>query len=451
VYPRADWEQRWTAFEERTGSTATPFETLHRRKDGSVFPVEVLSQHLQLTEGSLHVAYVREIAERNRLQSQLRQAQKMESVGRLAGGVAHDFNNLLTAITANIELALLDLRPSDPLHELLGEVHRAADSAANLTRQLLAFSRKQVIAPRVVNLNDIVGDLQRMLKRLLGEDIDLRVRLDPALWQVRVDPGQMEQILVNLAINARDAMPQGGVLTLETGNSRLDEEYARTRSYVVPGEYVMIGVRDEGTGMSEEVKAHLFEPFFTTKAHGKGTGLGLAMVYGAVKQNQGSIEVESAPGEGATFRIYLPRVDAAPEPLPTRGPARLPGGTETIIVVEDDDKVRAVVVGLLSRLGYTVHAHGSGAEALATLRGGDLRGPLHLLITDIVLPGMNGRKLALEVTALRPEIRVLYTSGYSESVVIDQGVLDPGIEYLSKPYSIEELARRVREVLDSAT
>jgi len=448
VYPRADWGQRWAGFEERTGSSAMPFETLHRRKDGSVFPVEVLSQHLQLIEGSLHVAYVREIAERNRLQSELRQAQKMESVGRLAGGVAHDFNNLLTAITGNIELALLDLRPSDPLHELLSEVHRAADSAANLTRQLLAFSRKQVIAPRVVNLNHIVGELQRMLKRLLGEDIDLRVRLDPALWQVRVDPGQMEQILVNLAINARDAMPQGGVLTLETDNSRLDGEYARTRSYVVPGEYVMLAVRDEGIGMSEEVKAHLFEPFFTTKEHGKGTGLGLAMVYGAVKQNQGSIEVESAPGQGATFRIYLPRVDAAPEPLPPPGPARLPGGTETILVVEDDDKVRAVVVGQLSRLGYRVHAFGSGAETLGALR--ELRGPLRLLITDIVLPGMNGRELALEVTSLRPEIRVLYTSGYSESVVINQGVLDPGIEFLSKPYSIEQLARRVREVLDSA-
>ena len=448
VHSREDWERSWRNPEERRDPSAAPMRTMHRRKDGTIFPVEVQAQHLQLTDGALKVAYVREISERDRLEAQLRQAQKMESVGRLAGGVAHDFNNLLTAISGNVELALLDLRPSDPLHELLVEVHRAADSAANLTRQLLAFSRKQVIDPRVVNLNGIVDELQRMLKRLMREDVDVHVKLDPALWHTRVDRGQLEQILINLAVNARDAMPNGGRLTLETGNAVLDEEYARTRSYVAPGEYVRLAVSDDGTGMGEEAKAHLFEPFFTTKEHGKGTGLGLAMVYGAVKQNRGSIEVESEPGKGATFRIYLPRVVAATDPLPVPSPTtRLSTGTETILLVEDDEKVRAVAVGLLTRQGYTVHAFSCGDEALTALPA--LRGRLALLITDVVLPGLNGRILAQQVRALQPEIKVLYTSGYSENVVIHHGVLDPGIEFIPKPYSIELLARRVREVLDA--
>jgi signal transduction histidine kinase/CheY-like chemotaxis protein len=446
VYPRSDWERRWTDFEERREPNTAPFETVHRRKDGSTFPVEVLPQHLHLAEGSLDVAYVRDITERNRLEGQLRHAQRMESVGRLAGGVAHDFNNLLTAISGHVELALLDLRPSDPLHELLTEVHRAAESAADLTRGLLAFSRKQVIDPRVVNLNGIVDGLQRMLKRLLREDVDLQVVLDPALWQTRVDRGQLEQILVNLAVNARDAMPNGGKLTIETANITLDAEYARTHPYVSAGDYVMLAVSDEGTGMSEEAKAHLFEPFFTTKELGKGTGLGLAMVYGAVKQNRGSIEVYSELGHGTTIKVYLPRVDAPEEPLPAVSPTRLPHGTETIMLVEDEAYVRAVAVQLLTRQGYTVHAFASGAEALRALPG--MPGPLHLLITDLVLPGMNGRVLAQRVTAIRPDIKVLYTSGYSQNVVIHHGVLDPGIEFIPKPYSIELLAQRVREVLD---
>jgi PAS domain S-box-containing protein len=448
VHSREDWERSWRNIEERRDPNAAPLRTMHRRKDGTLFPVEVQAQQLELTEGAIKVAYVREITERDRLEAQLRQAQKMESVGRLAGGVAHDFNNLLTAISGNVELALLDLRPADPLYELLVEVHRAADSAANLTRQLLAFSRKQVIDPRIVNLNGIVDELQKMLKRLMREDVDVHVRLDPVLWQTRVDRGQLEQVLVNLAVNARDAMPNGGTLTLETGNATLDEEYTRTRSYVVPGEYVMLAVTDNGTGMDEEAKAHLFEPFFTTKEHGKGTGLGLAMVYGAVKQNRGSIEVESEPGKGTTFRIYLPRVVAGPDPLPVPSPTmRLPTGTETILLVEDEEKVRAVAVGLLRRLGYTVLAASSASEALSSVR--DLTGPLHLLVTDVVLPGMNGRILAQQVEALRPGTRVLYTSGYSEDVVIHHGVLDPGIEFVPKPYSIDLLARRVREVLEA--
>jgi PAS domain S-box-containing protein len=448
VHSREEWERSWRNLEEQRDPNATPLRTMHRRRDGTLFPVEVQAQHLELSDGAIKVAYVREITERDRLEAQLRQAQKMESVGRLAGGVAHDFNNLLTAISGNVELALLDLRPADPLYELLIEVHRAADSAANLTRQLLAFSRKQVIDPRVVNLNGIVDELQKMLKRLMREDVDVHVRLDPGLWQTKVDRGQLEQVLVNLAVNARDAMPHGGTLTLETGNATLDEAYTRTRSYVIPGEYVMLAVTDTGTGMDEQAKAHLFEPFFTTKEHGKGTGLGLAMVYGAVKQNRGSIEVESEPGRGTTFRIYLPRVVAAPDPLPVPSPTmRLPGGTETILLVEDEEKVRAVAVGLLRRLGYTVIASSCATEALSAVR--ELTGPLHLLVTDVVLPGMNGRILAQQVEALRPGTKVLYTSGYSEDVVIHHGVLDPGIEFVPKPYSIDLLARRVREVLDA--
>ena len=423
-------------------------EFVARRKDGSMFDALLSAGAVTDAGGKLisMIGAFLDVTERNRLEAQLRQAQKMESVGRLAGGVAHDFNNLLTAITAQVELALLDVRPADPLFEVLNDVHRAADSAANLTRQLLAFSRKQVIDPRILNLNDIVAELQKMLQRLLREDIDLRVTLDPAVGQARVDQGQMEQILVNLAINARDAMPNGGKLTLETANVTLDEAYARGHPHVVPGEYVMLAVSDEGTGMSEEVKAHLFEPFFTTKGQGQGTGLGLAMVYGAVKQNGGSIEVYSEAGYGTTFKLFLPRVLAVPETHPTPPAAGLQTGTESILLVEDEEKVRAVAVRLLGRLGYTVHPFANGAEVLRALPGMTM--PLHLLMTDVVLPGMNGRILAQKVKALRPEIRILYTSGYSENVVIHQGVLDKGIEFIPKPYSIQLLARRVREVLD---
>ncbi|HXI20305.1 MAG TPA: PAS domain S-box protein, partial [Gemmatimonadales bacterium] len=304
VYPRAEWDRRWAEFDQRPGQGTIQIETLHRRKDGTLIPVEVLGQRLDLKGSSLHVSYVRDLTERRRLEAQLRQAQRMESVGRLAGGVAHDFNNLLTAIGGSIELALLDLRPSDPVYELLTDVQRAAASATNLTRQLLAFSRKQVIDPRVVNLNAVIEELQKMLRRLVGEDIALQVVLDPALGQVRVDQGQLEQILVNLVLNARDAMPGGGRLTLETANVTLDAEYVRTHPHVEAGDFVMLAVADEGTGIGADAMAHLFEPFFTTKAAGRGTGLGLAVVYGAVKQNHGSIEVYSEPDHGTVFKLY---------------------------------------------------------------------------------------------------------------------------------------------------
>jgi PAS domain S-box-containing protein len=387
--------------------------------------------------------------ENAKLAASLRQAQKMESIGRLAGGVAHDFNNLLTVISGNVSFAMMDLQRQDPLYESMNEISRAVDSAATLTRQLLAFSRKQVIDPRVLNLNTLVERLQKMLTRLLGEDIELRAVLSESLGQVRVDPGQVEQVIVNLAVNARDAMPDGGSLTLETANVTLDEAFCRDRGLGQPGEFVMLSVADSGCGMDEETKSHLFEPFFTTKEQGKGTGLGLATVYGVVTQNKGAVDVSSEPDRGTCFKIYLPRVDAEPENLQNTQLTRLPRGGETIILVEDEDMVREVAVRLLKRQGYRVHAYANGGEAM--MAAGELREDFHLLITDVVMPGINGRVLAKNLQALRPAMKVLFTSGYTGDVIVHHGMLEQGIEFISKPYTLEQLAKRVREVLDSAT
>jgi PAS domain S-box-containing protein len=385
--------------------------------------------------------------ENAKLAASLRQAQKMESIGRLAGGVAHDFNNLLTVISGNVSFAMMDLQRQDPLYESMNEISRAVDSAATLTRQLLAFSRKQVIDPRVLNLNTLVERLQKMLTRLLGEDIELRAVLSESLGQVRVDPGQVEQVIVNLAVNARDAMPDGGSLTLETANVTLDQAFCRDRSLSQPGEFVMLAVSDNGCGMDEETKSHLFEPFFTTKEQGKGTGLGLATVYGVVTQNKGAIDVYSEPNRGTSFKIYLPRVEAAPETLQSNELTRLPRGGETIILVEDEDMVREVAVRLLKRQGYRVHAYANGGEAM--MAATELREEFHLLITDVVMPGINGRVLAKNLQALRPAMKVLFTSGYTGDVIIHHGMLEQGTEFISKPYTLEQLAKRVREVLNS--
>jgi PAS domain S-box-containing protein len=384
--------------------------------------------------------------ENARLAASLRQAQKMESIGRLAGGVAHDFNNLLTVISGNVSLALMELQPQDPLQEPMGEIGKAVESAANLTRQLLAFSRKQVIDPRVVNLNTVVERLHKLLRRVLGEDIELRIALSDDLGQVRIDPGQLEQIIVNLAVNARDAMPDGGKLTLETANIRLDESYCREHIHVQPGEFILLAVSDNGTGIEDDAKAHLFEPFFTTKEQGKGTGLGLAMVYGAVTQHKGTIEVYSELGRGTTFKVYLPRVDEQPEHLRDGPKSRIPRGHETILLVEDEAMVRDLAAKLLKRQGYRVHAFANGAEAL--LAAGEMNDPIHLLITDVVMPGINGRALADNLVALRPTMKVLFTSGYTGDVIVYHGMLERGVEFVAKPYSLEQLAERVREVLD---
>jgi two-component system, cell cycle sensor histidine kinase and response regulator CckA len=384
--------------------------------------------------------------ERRRLEAQLARSQKLESIGRLAGGVAHDFNNLLTAILGGVSLALGDLSERDPLRENLLDVQHAAESATGLTRQLLAFSRRQPAAPRVVDLNEIIRDSQRMLRRLIGEDVDLAFTPGAGLGAVLIDPGQVEQVLVNLCVNARDAMPEGGRLGIETSVRVLDDEYCALHPGMPPGPCVVLAVSDSGTGMTPEVKEHLFEPFYTTKPAGQGTGLGLATVFGIVKQNHGSIEVYSEPGMGSTFRLYLPRVDARPQPL-DRGPQRAsPRGTETVFVVEDEPIVRSLAVRVLSRQGYAVHAFPSGGEALMAIKG--TTEAVHLLVTDVVLPGVNGRVLAQDMRALRPGLRVLFTSGYTEDIIAHHGVLERGIDFIGKPYTPSELAAKVRAVLD---
>jgi two-component system cell cycle sensor histidine kinase/response regulator CckA len=393
------------------------------------------------------VVNCRDVTDRTRMEMQFVQAQKMESIGRLAGGIAHDFNNLLTAIKGNLELALTDVRPDDPLFEFLTGADKGADSATSLTRQLLAFSRKQVIAPRVINLNDVVARVRTLLARLIGEDIRLEEFTARDLAAVRLDPSQAEQILINMAVNARDAMPRGGRLTIETSNVDLDEEYFRSHPYVTPGRYVMLAVSDTGSGMSAEVQANLFEPFFTTKEAGRGTGLGLAMVYGAVKQNGGYIEVYSEPEHGATFKIYLPVVNELAEPAPEPRDDLRPRGKETILLVEDDERVRVVASRMLERLGYTVHAFADGPSAISAVERMPEVPPL--LITDVVMPAMNGQILTQQLIALRPSLKVLFTSGYTANVIVHHGVLEEGIEFLAKPYSLDQLARRVRDVLDA--
>ena len=391
----------------------------------------------------------RDVTERVQLEQQLRQAQKMEAVGRLAGGIAHDFNNILTAITGYADLLLEDLGPTDPRRQDADEIHKAADRAAGLTRQLLAFSRQQVLQPTVLEVNALVSDLEKMLRRLLGEDIELSTRLAPTTGRVKADPGQLEQVIMNLAVNSRDAMPNGGKLTLETGNVDLDERYAADHYPARAGPYVLIAVSDTGTGMSEETQAHMFEPFFTTKEKGKGTGLGLATVYGIVKQSGGFIWVYSEIGHGTTFKLYLPRVEELAERAsgPATAPARPARGSETVLVVEDEAPVRSVARQVLERQGYTV-LEAPSAEAALDLAT-RYSGVIHLLLTDVVMPGLNGRELAARLSSVRPGARVIFMSGYTDEAVTRHGVLDPGAAYVQKPFTPEAIARKVREVLDT--
>jgi signal transduction histidine kinase len=384
--------------------------------------------------------------ERRKLTEQLQHAMKMEAVGRLAGGVAHDFNNLLTAIKGSISLALLDLEPNCAIADVLGEANKAADSAATLTRRLLAFSRKQPIEPQTINLNELISHMQQMLVRLIREDIELRTNFAEDLGSVLADQGQMEQILLNLVVNARDAMPAGGRLLLETFNIELDEEYQKMHPHTPVGRFVSLSVTDTGCGMTPEVKEHVFEPFFTTKAQGCGTGLGLATIYGAVRQAGGSIEVYSEVGVGTTFKIYLPRTDAVPERVvgtPSWG--IMPGGNETVLLVEDDEVLRELTSKFLARLGYEVLTAPDGLVGLELARS--YEGVIDLLLTDLVLPGINGRELSERIADLRPETKVLFTSGYTDDMIIRQEESASSFHFIGKPFALRAMANKLREVL----
>jgi two-component system, cell cycle sensor histidine kinase and response regulator CckA len=430
-----------------------PHEIQMERPDGSLLTAETHGRDVVYLGKRARLILMRDVGqqkaaevERARLEASLRQAQKVESIGRLAGGIAHDFNNLLTVIVGDATLALSAL-PEGEVHDLVADVKVAGESAAKLTRQLLAFSRKQLIEPRVVELKDVIPGIVSMLRRLLGEDVELQVRLEEELGRVRIDPGQLEQVLVNLALNARDAMPRGGRLSITVSDVVLDEGFTRRHPPVRPGRFVQLAVADDGAGLTDEVKAHLFEPFFTTKGPGHGTGLGLPMVYGVVTQNGGVIEVSSKFGHGTTVQIYLPRADEAAEAVPPAAPGKKPSRGETILLVEDNDLVRSFAERLLRREGYQVCSFSGGPEALAALE--EIPARLDLIVTDVVMPAMNGRSVAERVCAVRPDARVLFTSGYTPDVIVQHGVLEKGVEFLAKPYSEENLLRRVREVLEA--
>lgn len=394
-----------------------------------------------------YVGQVQDITDRKHLEEQYRQAQKMEAIGTLAGGVAHDFNNLLTVIVGYSEVYLGTLRPGDPLRMPLTEIKKAGDRATGLTRQLLAFSRKQVLQPAVLDLNTILADMAKMLNRLIGEDIALTILPSPDLWRVKADPGQMEQVMMNIVINARDAMPLGGKLLLETKNVVIDEGYLQTHTQLLAGQYVLLAITDTGTGMDAATKARIFEPFFTTKGPTKGTGLGLATVYGIVKQSGGQIEVYSEVGQGTTFKIYLPRDksgEAANSVARVFTPLR--GGSETILLVEDEEGIRTLAKAVLQRYGYTVIEARNGGEAFMFCEAHAK--PIALLLTDVVMPNMSGRQLSERLVAFQPDMKTLYMSGYTDDAIVQHGVLDPGTPFLQKPFSPEILARKVREILD---
>lgn len=390
-----------------------------------------------------------DVTERLKLEGQLRQAQKMEAIGHLASGVAHDFNNLLTIICGYSELLFHQTPSYDSKRNYVAEIREAGERGAGLTRQLLAFSRQSVLAPRVLDLNEVVRDNERMLRRLIGEDIELTAILESSLMPVRVDPGQVSQVIMNLAVNARDAMPMGGKLTIETANIRLDEAFSDMHPEVQPGQYILLAMTDTGCGMSAEVQNHLFEPFFTTKAAGKGTGLGLATVYGIVKQSEGFIYVYSEAGRGTTFKTFFPvaKSDVSTGRSEQRMRATFPG-TETILVVEDEDAVRTMIGLILRQAGYQVLEANRAAEAIQ--QSTEHSEAIHLLITDVVMPDMGGRQLAERLQQLRPEIKVLYTSGYTDDAVVRHGILQADVAFLQKPFSVSTLTSKVREVLGAA-
>jgi two-component system, cell cycle sensor histidine kinase and response regulator CckA len=435
----------------RSLETGTKFEQLEarvRHRDGSWRTLSFIGRPLPPETGMKGlIINARDLTDHQRLEAQLRVSQKMEGIGRLAGGIAHDFNNLLTAILGYSELMEAQLPDDENLRSSLREIQHAGERAAALTRQLLAFSRRQVLQPKLLDLNEVVSEVEKLLRRLIGEDVKLVTRLHPGLEHIKADPGQLEQVLMNLAVNARDAMPEGGTLTIETANAQLDARFAAGHPGARSGEYTALKVADTGIGMSEDVRSHAFEPFFTTKEQGKGTGLGLATAYGIVKQSDGYITVESEPGRGTTFRIYFPRAAGAATPsgLGERPPLS-PRGAETILLVEDEPGVRRLSRSILEAQGYTVLEAASGDEALGVARS--YAGEIHMVTTDVVMPGMSGRVLWDQLRLLRPAARVLFMSGYTDDAIAKHGVLEPGIAFLQKPFTPFSLAQKVREVLD---
>ena len=425
------------------------YEMIGTRKDGRKLILEVAGRTVQVGGRTERISAIRDLTEKRHLEAQFRQAQKMEAVGRLAGGVAHDFNNLLTVILSYTGMLMDGVSPQDPRADDLEQIRKAALAAASLTRQLLAFSRQQVIEPRLINLNDIVSSSEKMLGRLIGEDVALKTIYSTGPLTVRIDPGQVEQVIMNLVVNARDSMPVGGKLTIETANVILDAEYALDHCPSIPGRYAMLAVSDSGCGMDEETRAKIFEPFFTTKEMGRGTGLGLATVYGIVKQSDGFIWVYSEVGQGTTFKIYLPLLDKPPGDAGVEHESEVAAtGTETILLAEDAAAVRLAAREILERFGYTVLEAPNGAVALHTAKH---EGQIDLLLTDVVMPEMSGRELADRFTGLRPETKVLFMSGYTDDAIVRHGLLRANIAYLQKPFSPDALARKVREVLDSPT
>ncbi|PWU03445.1 MAG: hybrid sensor histidine kinase/response regulator [Terriglobia bacterium] len=419
----------------------------HRTNGGRLIDVETAVHEIQYGGRKAGLAVLMDVTNRRQLEEQLRQAQKMEAVGMLAGGVAHDFNNLLTIITGYSQLILNNLGPNDPNRHSADQIMKAGERAAALTRQLLAFSRRQVLQPRILDVNKLVKSSTTMLQRLIGEDIDLKVSLGTDLGRVSADPGQLEQVLMNLVVNARDAMPKGGSLIIETRNAHLDERYAGRHANVKPGPHVMLAVSDTGHGMDQATRDRLFEPFFTTKTPGKGTGLGLSTVFGIIRQSGGTVEVYSEPNRGTSVKVYLPRIDqpASVEAEDTRKKAAR--GTETLLVVEDDEMVRSLVRETLEREGYKLIDAADPIEARRLAE--NYKGPIQLLITDVVMPKINGRELAEQILSRRPAMRVLYMSGYTDNAIVNNGLLEKEVAFLHKPFTPAALAHKVREVLES--
>jgi PAS domain S-box-containing protein len=418
----------------------------HRKKDGSIIYVEITSHVVEFGGKRAELVLANDVTGRLRLEEQFRQAQKMEAVGLLAGGVAHDFNNILTAIIGYGNLMQMKMPAGEPLRTHVDQILSTAEQAAQLTRSLLAFSRKQVLNPAPADLNAVIRKVQKLLKRLIGENIEFRTELGAGDMTVMVDVIQIEQVLMNLATNARDAMPGGGVLTVRSARTELADGFIRSRGYGKPGAYARMSIVDTGVGMDEKTRERIFEPFFTTKELGKGTGLGLATVYGIIKQHDGIIEVESEPGKGSAFHAYLPLVPAAPAGPAAAEPEELKGGTETVLIAEDDEVIRRLTSTVLREFGYTVLEAADGEQAVGLFRGN--KDKIGLLLFDVIMPKMSGRDAFEKIRAISPGVKALFISGYSADMISKEGILEPGMNFIAKPVSPKELLKKVREVLD---